>query len=251
MSSYYGNYSQYLGAQRCCNLKTQGPIGPQGPAGPAAVGPAGTGYTGSTGYTGVTGMTGPTGTTGPTGSTGYTGDTGSTGYTGVTGSTGYTGRTGMTGSTGPTGNAYWDPSGVSGISYINDIYVGGRSYLSGGISSLTTSTLNSSSTPVLTIVGNSLKFNNYYLASYTGATNSTYTSYTFSSIPLNCDYTITVNTTSTGTLSFTSGTNTLGGTVVVNGVTFTVTASKNALIRLQYLRNDITAGTYYLTGTLF
>ena len=39
MSSYYGNYSQYLGAQRCCNLKTQGPVGPAGPTGPAAVGP--------------------------------------------------------------------------------------------------------------------------------------------------------------------------------------------------------------------
>jgi|LakMenEpi03Aug12_release.lakeMendotaPanAssembly.Ray.scaffolds.fasta_scaffold23926_6 hypothetical protein len=70
MSSYYGNYSQYLGAQRCCNLKTQGPQGPQGPTGPAAVGPAGTGYTGSTGYTGVTGMTGPTGIQGPQGTSG-------------------------------------------------------------------------------------------------------------------------------------------------------------------------------------
>ena len=95
MSSYYGTYNQYLGAQRCCNLKTQGPVGPVGPAGPAAVGPAGTGYTGSTGYTGVTGMTGPTG------------------------------------STGPTGNAYWDPSGVTGISYINDVYIGGKLYVDG------------------------------------------------------------------------------------------------------------------------
>jgi hypothetical protein len=47
MSSYYGNYSQYLGAQRCCSLKTQGPQGPQGPTGPAAVGTIG--YTGPTG----------------------------------------------------------------------------------------------------------------------------------------------------------------------------------------------------------
>jgi hypothetical protein len=82
MSSYYGNYSQYLGAQRCCNLKTQGPVGPQGPTGPAAVGPPGTGPTGSTGSTGSTGPTGgapwvPTnfgvGDTGYTG-IGYTGD---------------------------------------------------------------------------------------------------------------------------------------------------------------------------------
>ena len=28
MSNYYGNYNQYLGAQRCCNLKTQGPASP-------------------------------------------------------------------------------------------------------------------------------------------------------------------------------------------------------------------------------
>lgn len=50
MSSYYGNYSQYLGAQRCCNIKTQGTQGPAGPTGPAAVGPMGS--TGPTGYTG-------------------------------------------------------------------------------------------------------------------------------------------------------------------------------------------------------
>jgi hypothetical protein len=47
MSSYYGNYSQYLGAQKCCSLKTQGPQGPAGPTGPAAVGQIG--YTGPTG----------------------------------------------------------------------------------------------------------------------------------------------------------------------------------------------------------
>jgi hypothetical protein len=47
MSSYYGNYSQYLGAQKCCSIKTQGPQGPIGPTGPAAVGQIG--YTGPTG----------------------------------------------------------------------------------------------------------------------------------------------------------------------------------------------------------
>jgi len=40
---------------------------------------------------------------------------------------------GPTGLTGPTGNAYWDPSGVTGISYINDVYVGGKLYVAGGI----------------------------------------------------------------------------------------------------------------------
>ena len=47
MSSYYGSYSQYLGAQRCCSIKTQGPVGPAGPTGPAAIGTIG--YTGPTG----------------------------------------------------------------------------------------------------------------------------------------------------------------------------------------------------------
>ena len=49
MSSYYGNYSQYLGAQKCCSLKTQGPQGPVGPTGPAAVGIQGP--TGASAYT--------------------------------------------------------------------------------------------------------------------------------------------------------------------------------------------------------
>jgi hypothetical protein len=79
MSRNYANYSQYLGAQRCCKLNGQGPIGPQGPAGPAAIGPKGdTGYPGDTGPTGrgckgptgppgaASGLTGPTGPTGPT-----------------------------------------------------------------------------------------------------------------------------------------------------------------------------------------
>ena len=66
MSRYYSNYSQYLGAQRCCN--TQGPPGPAGPTGPGAVGqPGGTGPTGSS-LTGPTGRScrGPTGEPGPT-----------------------------------------------------------------------------------------------------------------------------------------------------------------------------------------
>jgi len=70
MSKYYRNYSEYLGSQRCCDLRGAGPMGVTGPTGPAAIGPAGTGYTGSTGYTGPTGRgcrgeTGPSGPTGP------------------------------------------------------------------------------------------------------------------------------------------------------------------------------------------
>ena len=79
MSRNYANYSQYLGAQRCCDSRGQGPVGPQGPTGPGAVGPIGnTGPSGSsvTGPTGrgCMGPTGPSG--GPTGNTGPTGPTG-------------------------------------------------------------------------------------------------------------------------------------------------------------------------------
>jgi hypothetical protein len=113
MSSYYGTYSQYLGSQRCCNLKTQGHQGPPGPTGPASIGPIGkTGATGVQGPTGFTGSPGTPGTLGNTGVTGYTGATGPaggpigpTGYTGTTGPTGYTGPIGPTGAGGALG--YW------------------------------------------------------------------------------------------------------------------------------------------------
>ena len=41
MSSYSRSYSEYLGKNRCCDLRGVGPIGPQGPTGPAGVGPVG------------------------------------------------------------------------------------------------------------------------------------------------------------------------------------------------------------------
>ena len=44
------NYTQYLGAKRCCDLKVQGPQGYQGATGPSAVG--------SMGYQGATGVAG-------------------------------------------------------------------------------------------------------------------------------------------------------------------------------------------------
>lgn len=79
MSNYYSSYNQYLGTQRCCNIKSQGSIGPVGPAGPASIGPIGkTGATGAIGYTGVTGIQGPTGD-----NSGYTGPTGLRGNAGV------------------------------------------------------------------------------------------------------------------------------------------------------------------------
>lgn len=65
MSSYYPNYSQYLGSQRCCDSRGPGPVGPQGPTGPASIGQRGvTGAVGATGPTGR-GCAGPTGPAGP------------------------------------------------------------------------------------------------------------------------------------------------------------------------------------------
>jgi hypothetical protein len=51
MSRYYANYPQYLGAQKCCNLKTPGPQGPTGPTGDGGIGERG--WTGATGPTGM------------------------------------------------------------------------------------------------------------------------------------------------------------------------------------------------------
>jgi hypothetical protein len=67
MSRYYSNYYSYLGAQRCCNVKTQCPAGPVGPTGIGAIGPRG--YDGPIGYTGPTGR-GCRGEIGPTGPAG-------------------------------------------------------------------------------------------------------------------------------------------------------------------------------------
>ena len=157
MSGYYPNYSQYLGAQRCCNLNTGGPIGPQGPAGPASVGPRGvTGADGSTGPTGrgcrgPTGEPGPIGpaggptgaassVTGPTGLQGFTGPTGLQGEQGPTGEQGEQGPTGLQGEQGPTGGSPWTPTnfgigitGYTGIGYTGDVMVFGKLYVEGGI----------------------------------------------------------------------------------------------------------------------
>jgi hypothetical protein len=144
MSKYYGTYNQYLGAQRCCNLNSQGPAGPVGPQGPASIGPKGnTGAQGNTGPTGrgCRGQTGPVGPAGgpqgDTGPQGYTGPTGQTGPTGKTGPTGPTGKTGPTGATGPkgatgvTGPSYWDPSGNNAIKYTGNVYIDGSLNVTG------------------------------------------------------------------------------------------------------------------------
>ena len=75
MSRYYTNYPQYLGAQKCCSSKIQGPPGPPGPPGPSSIGPVGSTGPSGTSYTGPTGRgcMGPTGSQGPYGYTGPTG----------------------------------------------------------------------------------------------------------------------------------------------------------------------------------
>jgi hypothetical protein len=144
--SYSRNYSEYLGARRCCNISSAGPQGPQGVPGMAgpigfqgATGPSGgaqgatgaqgftgatgaqglqgatglqgvTGSTGAQGFTGLQGFTGATGATGAQGFTGSTGAQGDTGLQGVTGATGATGAQGFTGSTGATG-----ATGIQGV----------------------------------------------------------------------------------------------------------------------------------------
>ena len=109
MSRYYGTYNQYLGAQRCCNLNSQGSQGIQGPQGPPSIG--------------AMGNTGPTGAS-------YTGPTGRScrGPTGPAGSS-----SGITGPTGPTGTSYWDPSGANAIVYTGQVYINGELDISGGV----------------------------------------------------------------------------------------------------------------------
>ena len=107
------NYSQYLGAKRCCDLKVQGPQGPQGATGAASVGPIGyQGATGVTGPQGATGVTGPTGAQGPAGTTGPSG--GAQGVTGAQGPLGETGLNGVTGAQGSTG-----AQGFQGVTGLN------------------------------------------------------------------------------------------------------------------------------------
>ena len=86
------NYTQYLGAKRCCDLKVQGPQGPQGAQGQASIG--GMGYQGATGTQGYQGATGR-GCAGPTGAQGLNGVTGSQGATGAQGAEGSAGGAGL------------------------------------------------------------------------------------------------------------------------------------------------------------
>ena len=115
--SKFVNYQQYLGAQRCCDLRGVGPAGPKGDKGDQGdIGPRG--FTGTTGTTGATGARGCRGYTGPAG--GPEGPTGSTGPTGPS-------QWINTAYTGPTGPGY------TGIGYTGDVMVFGNLYVEGGI----------------------------------------------------------------------------------------------------------------------
>lgn len=98
MSRYYSNYQQYLGSQRCCDLRGPGPQGPIGPVGPASIGPPGTGFTGDNGPTGPTGRS----------------------------------------CRGPTGPTVWDPSGAFAIQYTGDVYIDGNLNVTNSIEGLNT-----------------------------------------------------------------------------------------------------------------
>ncbi len=91
MSNFVRNYSEYLGQQRCCDLRGPGPKGDQGDTGPV----------------------------GPRGAYGYTGPTGPQGPTGL----------GCRGPTGPAGTSQWSnvstAGGTAGIQYSNLIYLPG------------------------------------------------------------------------------------------------------------------------------
>ena len=140
------NYSQYLGAKRCCDLKTQGSQGPQGFQGTGSQGATGAqgsqGFQGATGATGAQGSQGFQGATGAQGSQGFQGDTGATGAqgsqgttgdigpqgfqgdTGAQGAQGLQGVTGAAGALGYFGSFYGDtgitpPAGLTGLLYVN------------------------------------------------------------------------------------------------------------------------------------
>jgi hypothetical protein len=76
------NYSNYLGARKCCDIRTAGPQGPQGAKGSGGpIGPLGSqGFTGPSGSKGATGI----GCRGPQGSQGTPGPAGGPTENGIT-----------------------------------------------------------------------------------------------------------------------------------------------------------------------
>ena len=113
-----------------------------------------------------------------------------------------------------------------------------------GIQNRTTTTTISAGNP-LTFNGNNLSFRNFELT-FSGTTN-TISSYSFSSVPTNCDYTIAVYNGGTGSTTFTTS-----STYRFSGnANFVVPTLRYATIRIQYIRVNGGIATYFLTGTLF
>lgn len=178
MSRYYVNYPQYLGAQKCCDLRTQGPVGPQGPQGPPGgvgdrgwTGPPGQSFTGPTGK----GCRGPTGEPGPAGPYGYTGPTGPVGAVGPQGPVGSQGvaGTGFTGYTGYTGPSQWSSisytiekptgsTGFSGIGYTGNVGIFGDLVVTGTIDPVTIYVTNNTNNNMITLdsISNKINFTN-------------------------------------------------------------------------------------------
>jgi hypothetical protein len=113
-----------------------------------------------------------------------------------------------------------------------------------GIQNRTTSTTITFSSNPLTLSGNNLSFRSYQI-NFTGTTNAV-SSYSFSTMPINGDYTIAVYNGGSGNATFAStATYRFSG-----GVTFTIPTSRYAVIKVQQLSVNATT-IFFLTGTLY
>jgi hypothetical protein len=119
------------------------------------------------------------------------------------------------------------------LSFFGDTY---------GIQNRTTTTTLTS--PVMTINGQNLTFRNFQL-NFFGTTN-TVTTYTFSAIPINCNYTVAVYNGGSGNATFTNtATNRFNG-----NVNFVVPTLRYATINIKLLRVNATQ-IYFMDATLF
>lgn len=180
MSRYYTNYTQYLGAQRCCDFRGQGPQGSIGPTGPSAIGQRG--------------LTGPTGAsvTGPTGRS-CKGDTGPRGPTGPSG--------------GPTGPAGSNISMIGGVATISGIGNTSTRYFGAYVAG-TSVEVSATETDATTIIPFDCTISSFYV--YLTTSPGTSTNYTF---------TIRKNATNTSATITISDAN-VQGSDLINSVTF-------------------------------
>ena len=100
------------------------------------------------------------------------------------------------------------------------------------------------SSPVLTINGNNLTFKAFQ-SSYSGTTN-TITTYTFSNIPINCEYTICVYNSGSGNLTY----NQTLEVKFSGNANFVVPTGRTAQIVMRRLTN-VNGTFYFCEATLF